>query len=253
VTRLTITSQAFARAAAALLLGASVLLSGCATTSLPSSAAQPPKPRVASPADPLESFNRVVFSINDTLDMIFLKPLAQGYVAVVPEVFRGMVGNFFGNFADAWTAVNQLAQGKPIMAFQDASRVVINSFFGFGGIADVAREMGFEKNREDFGQTLGVWGLPAGPYLVLPLLGPSSLRDTAALPIDLTGDPLLRLGEGQRLALGMTRLVQVRSVLLPTEDIVQGAALDKYTFFRDGYLQRRRNQVYDGNPPEPKE
>jgi phospholipid-binding lipoprotein MlaA len=234
----------------------SLLLGACATTSAPNQAAGGPAgtpARVASPADPLEPFNRVVFSINDALDRVFLKPVAQGYEAVVPEVFRGMVTNFFGNLGDAWTAVNQLAQGKPVMAFQDASRVVINSFFGFFGIADVAREMGFEKNREDFGQTLGVWGLPSGPYLVLPLFGPSSVRDASAFPIDFLGDPVLYASEGARPFLGFGRLVNTRAVLLPAENVVQGAALDKYTFFRDTYLQRRRNMVFDGNPPQPKD
>jgi phospholipid-binding lipoprotein MlaA len=228
--------------AAALAMG-----SGCATVN-------PPAPgRLPSAADPLEAVNRATFAFNEALDKVFLKPLAQGYETVVPSVVRGMVSNFFGNLADAWTSVNQLAQGKPVLAFKDASRVVINSFFGFGGIADVASEMGFEKSREDFGQTLGVWGLPAGPYLVLPLFGPSSVRDTAALPIDFVGDPVLYASEGARLGLGVGRLVNVRANLLPAERVTSSIALDKYSFFRDAYLQRRRNQVFDGNPPEPKE
>lgn len=224
-----------------------VLGSGCASLSAPVPG------RTASAADPLEGLNRATFAFNEALDKVFFKPVAQGYEAVVPPVFRGMVTNFFGNLADAWTSVNQLAQGKPVMAFKDASRVVINSFFGFGGIADVASEMGIEKSREDFGQTLGVWGMPAGPYLVLPVFGPSSVRDAAALPVDFFGDPVLYQSDGARLSLGVGRLINLRANLLPAERVTNSIALDKYSFFRDAYLQRRRSLVYDGNPPEPKE
>lgn len=221
---------------------AAVLLAiaGCATTNADPSA------RV----DPFESFNRSVHAFNDAVDQAVLKPVAKGYEAVVPRPARDMVGNFFGNLADLWTAANQLLQGKPAEAFSDLSRFVVNTTFGFGGIADVASEMGIEKHDEDFGQTLGVWGVPSGPYLVLPFLGPSSLRDAPGRGVDMLADPLNEIGSrGQENNLRLTRVIDGRVRLFPAERVLEGAALDKYSFTRDAWLQRRRNQVYDGNPP----
>ncbi len=200
--------------------------------------------------DPLEPFNRSVYAFNDALDKAVIKPAAKGYEAVVPGPVRGMVGNFFGNLRDVWTAANQVLQGKPREAFSDISRVAVNSTFGFFGIADVASEMGLEKHEEDFGQTLGVWGVPAGPYLVLPFFGPSSIRDGIARVPDFYADPLLALNsDGLRNNLWLTRVLDTRVRLFPAERLLQGAALDQYSFTRDAWVQRRRNQIYDGNPP----
>jgi len=200
--------------------------------------------------DPLEPLNRSIYAFNDAVDRAVLKPAAKGYEAAVPRTFRDMTGNFFGNLADLWTAVNQLLQGKPAEAFSDLSRVAINTTFGFGGLADVASEMGLEKHDEDLGQTLGAWGVPPGPYLVLPFLGPSSFRDAPARAVDMVADPLDELGSrGQANNLWLTRLIDGRARLFPAERVLEGAALDKYSFTRDAWLQRRRNQVYDGNPP----
>jgi phospholipid-binding lipoprotein MlaA len=204
----------------------------------------------AARVDPFEPLNRSIYAFNDAVDQAVLKPAAKGYEAVVPRPFRDMVGNFFGNLGDLWTAANQMLQGKPAEAFSDLSRFVVNTTFGFGGIADVASEMGIEKHDEDFGQTLGVWGVPSGPYLVLPLLGPSSFRDAPARALDMVADPLNEIGSrGQANNLWLTRLIDGRARLFPAERVLEGAALDKYSFTRDAWLQRRRNQIHDGNPP----
>jgi phospholipid-binding lipoprotein MlaA len=222
-----------------------VLVSGCA--SLPAGSS-----RVAH--DPLEPMNRAIFAVNDTIDAALIKPVARVYVENVHEGIREVFSNMFGNVADVWTAVNQLLQGKPVEALGDLSRFVINSTLGFFGVADVATSFGFEKHREDFGQTLGVWGLGSGPYLVLPFFGPSSLRDSAAFPLDFSTDPVPKISDiAIRNSSSAVRLIDTRAKLLPAEKLIEGGALDKYSFIRDGYLQRRRNLVYDGNPPEPKD
>ncbi|MBN9461832.1 MAG: VacJ family lipoprotein [Burkholderiales bacterium] len=225
---------------AAAALAAALSLGACATAGAP-----------AADRDPLEPMNRAVYTFNDALDRAVLKPVAQGYQDYVPEVLRNAAGNVFGNLADLWTAANQLLQGKPREAISDLSRVLINSTVGFAGLGDPASDMGFEKHREDFGQTLGRWGVPAGPYLVLPFFGPSSLRDAPGLGVDLyVGDPLLAIdSHGRRNNLYALRIVDGRAALLRGERVIEGAALDRYSFLRDAYLQRRRNQVYDGNPP----
>lgn len=201
-------------------------------------------------ADPLEPFNRSMFAFNDAVDRAVLRPAAVAYEAAVPIVFRDMVGNFFGNLDDVRTVLHQLLQGKPAEAFSDLSRVVVNTTFGFGGLADVASEMAIEKHDEDFGQTLGVWGVNSGPYLFLPFFGPSSIRDGFGRIFDIAGDPLGEI-DSQALTNGLwfTRAVDIRLRLFPAERLLEGAALDKYSFTRDAWLQRRRNQVYDGNPP----
>ncbi|MCL4185149.1 MAG: VacJ family lipoprotein [Burkholderiaceae bacterium] len=225
------------RAAAS--LAAALLLGGCASTTGPAAA-----------RDPLEPMNRAVYRFNDAVDRAVLKPVAQRYQQVVPEGFRNVIGNVFGNLADLWTAANQLLQGKPVEAVSDLSRFVLNSTLGFAGLADIATPAGFEKHNEDLGQTLGRWGVPAGPYLVLPLLGPSSLRDAPSLYVDYQADPL-RVVEStaSRNGLAALRVVDTRAGLLRAERVVEEAALDRYALIRDGYLQRRRNQVYDGDPP----
>ncbi|MEZ5604421.1 MAG: VacJ family lipoprotein [Burkholderiaceae bacterium] len=229
-----------ARAVLAAWLALAWLLGGCATAGSPSAA-----------RDPLEPMNRAVFQFNDAVDRAVLKPVAQGYQDYIPENLRIAIGSVFGNVgADLWTAANQLLQGKPVEAVSDLSRFVLNSTLGLAGLADIATPMGLAKHHEDFGQTLGVWGLPAGPYLVLPLLGPSSLRDAPARIVDAQGDLVLAIDSaGQRNNAYLLRTVDTRAQLLRAERLVEGAALDRYSFIRDGYLQRRRSQVYDGNPP----
>src|SRR5471032_3070838 len=157
----------------ALALGVTVLLSGCAG----------PNPR-----DPYEKFNRAMFKFNDTVDQVALKPAATAYRNVLPTFVQTGVNNFFGNLADAWSAVNNLLQGKGEAGMTDVTRFALNSTLGLAGLLDIASEAGLQKHKEDFGQTLGHWGVPSGPYLMLPILGPSTVRDTVALPLDIKGD-----------------------------------------------------------------
>jgi phospholipid-binding lipoprotein MlaA len=206
----------------------------------------------ANPADPLEGFNRAVFGFNEALDAAVLKPLAEGYVKVTPAMVRQGVGNVLGNLSDVWSTVNQFLQGKPDQGVLMGMRVATNTVMGIGGVFDVATEIGLDRRSEDFGQTLGVWGFGPGPYLVLPVLGPSTLRDTAALPVDQVGSPTTLLSEpADRFGLVALTVVNVRADLLGATRLIDDVALDKYGFIRDGHLSRRRNQVYDGNPPEP--
>ena len=201
--------------------------------------------------DPLEGWNRAVFGFNEGLDAAVLKPVATGYKTVVPELVRNGVSNVFSNIGDGWSAINQLLQGKPVAAAQMTMRVATNTLFGIAGLFDVASDLGIERQPEDFGQTLGRWGLPAGPYFVLPLLGPSSLRDTAALPIDLQWRPAaLSQDSATQIGLSTLQLIDIRASLLGASRIVDDIALDNYVFVRDGYLSRRRSLVYDGDPPD---
>jgi len=201
--------------------------------------------------DPFEGWNRAVFNFNEGLDAAVLKPVATGYKTVVPELVRSGVSNVFGNIGDGWSAINQLLQGKPIAAAQMTMRVATNTLFGIAGLFDVASDLGIERQQEDFGQTLGRWGLPAGPYLVWPLLGPSSLRETAAMPLDLSWRPAaLSHDDATRYGITTLQLIDVRASLLGASRIVDDIALDKYVFIRDGYLSRRRSLVYDGDPPD---
>ena len=203
------------------------------------------------PSDPFEGWNRAIFSFNEGLDSALLKPVATGYTAVVPELVRSGVSNFFSNFRDGWSAINELLQGKPVAAAQMTMRVATNTLFGIGGVFDVASDLGIERQREDFGQTLGRWGLPAGPYIVWPLLGPSSLRDSVALPLDLSWATGALTNDGAaRVGLTVLELIDIRASLLSAGRILDEIALDKYVFIRDGYLARRRSLVYDGDPPE---
>ncbi|HEX5804673.1 MAG TPA: VacJ family lipoprotein [Azospira sp.] len=201
--------------------------------------------------DPLERYNRAVFEFNDALDRAVLSPLARGYQTVVPELMRQGVTNFFGNFADGWSAINQALQGKGEAAATMTMRVVTNSFFGIGGVFDVASDLGMERQSEDFGQTLGRWGVPAGAYFVWPVLGPSTIRDSVGRPLDLAWSPSAVVEHGETaLSLTLLNLVDTRANLLSASKVLDGIALDRYTFVRDAYLARRRNQVYDGDPPE---
>lgn len=200
--------------------------------------------------DPLEPLNRTVYEFNDAFDRAIAKPAAQAYEKVIPEFLRDMIGNAFGNVRDVWTAANQLLQGKPGHAASDVWRVAINTTLGFGGLIDIASDVGVEKHNEDFGQTLGRWGLPPGPYLVLPFLGPSSLRDAPARGVDHWSDPLHAIdSHGRRNNAFLLRAIDDRQRLFDAERIVSEAALDRYSFIRDSWFQLRRNQVYDGNPP----
>lgn len=210
---------------------------GCATTA-------------ANPADPLEPFNRAMFGFNENVDKAVLKPVARGYRAVTPPMVRTGVTNFFANLEDLWISANNLMQGKVEWALGDLLRFTFNSSFGLLGVIDIASDMGLEKHNEDFGQTLGHWGVGSGAYLVLPLLGPSTVRDGAARVVDWQGDVVGNLNAVPvRNSLYATRVVSERSNLFDATNLLEEAALDKYTFVRDSWLQRRRSLVYDGNPP----
>lgn len=220
-------------------MGFLVVLAGCATG-----------PN-ADPRDPIEPFNRGVYRFNDALDTAVLKPVATAYRDVTPELIRRGVGNFFANLEDIWSFVNNALQFKGQAAGDSLARFGINTFFGMGGVFDVASDLSIEKHSRDFGQTLGYWGVAPGPYLVLPLLGPSSLRDTAALPVDMAGDLVSQVSHiPTRNSAKVIRIIDNRSELLRAGDMLDEIALDKYSFIRDAYLQRRRNAIYDGNPPE---
>ena len=202
-------------------------------------------------SDPFEPVNRAIFNFNDALDRHVLKPVAQGYVNVVPRLVRNGVSNVFGNISDAFSAINNALQGKREALGNDLGRVLVNSTVGIGGIFDVMSEGGVEKSNEDFGQTLGYWGLGPGPYLVIPILGPSDVRDAVGLGVQAYLDPINQVTPAENMwELIALRAIDTRAALLGTEDLVSGAALDKYTFVRSAYLQRRRNLVYDGKPPK---
>jgi len=201
--------------------------------------------------DPWENWNRKVYGFNEDLDNYVLKPVSTAYVEVVPQPVRRGVTNFFNNFADAWSAINNMLQGKFALGFEDATRVGANTLFGLLGILDVATEMGLEHHYEDFGQTLGHYGVGAGAYMVLPLLGPSTVRDTAALPVDrLASPPALFDGTGAQVGFTLLQIINTRAGLLGASRVIDDISLDKYTFIRDAYLQRRRSLVFDGNEPE---
>lgn len=205
----------------------------------------------ANPRDPLEPFNRGVYQFNEAVDAAVLKPVATAYRDITPGPVRRGVGNFFGNLDDAWSAVNNGLQFKGAAAMDSLFRFGVNTLLGLGGILDVASEMNIEKHTKDFGHTLGYWGVPSGPYLVLPLLGPSALRETAALPVDMQGDLVAGISDvPTRNSATVLRVVDQRSELLKASAMLDEVALDKYTFIRDAYLQRRRSAIYDGNPPD---
>lgn len=225
-----------------LALAAAATLGGCAAP--------------ANPRDPFEGFNRAMFKFNDTVDDVALKPAATVYKSVLPSFVQTGVNNFFGNLADVWSSANNLMQGKGEAGMSDFTRVMLNSSFGILGLLDIASEAGLPKHNEDFGQTLGHWGVKSGPYLMLPLLGPSTLRDTVALPLDIKADPwgykdpvyLRNIGTA-------TRVVDKRAGLLDATNLMEEAALDRYEFVRDGFLQQRESKVFDGegNPRKRKD
>ncbi|HKA41415.1 MAG TPA: VacJ family lipoprotein [Burkholderiales bacterium] len=215
-------------------------LGGCATN--------------GNPADPLEPLNRGIYNFNDGVDNLIVKPAATVYRGVVPQFVRTGVSNFFSNINDVIVALNNLLQGKFTQAASDVGRIAVNTTAGLLGVIDVATEIGLEKHNEDFGQTLGRWGVSDGPYLVLPFFGPSSFRDALGLLVDFKTDPITYVNDmSARNILWGTRFLSKRAELLDTSKIVETAALDPYEFLRDAYLQRRRSLVYDGNPPPDKD
>ena len=217
--------------AGALLLAARAL-SGCASLS---------------EKDPYEKFNRQMFAFNDAVDANALKPAATAYKKVVPGFVQTGVNNFFANLSDVWSSANNLMQGKGERGLSDFTRVMINSTFGLGGVIDIASDAGLAKHNEDFGQTLGYWGVPSGPYVMLPLLGPSTLRDTTGLPLDIAADPWgYGISSRARNIGTVVRVVDQRAVLLDATNLMEEAALDRYEFIRDGYLQQRKSKVFDG-------
>jgi len=204
-------------------------------------------------SDPWESFNRRVFEFNEVVDQAAVKPAAQVYQTVLPRLVRTGVDNFFGNVGDLWSCVNLALQIKPKPALEMGMRVLVNTFMGLGGVLDVADEMGLERSTvEDFGQTLGYWGLRSGPYLVLPLLGPSTLRDATALALDFKDSGASVVWHDTRdrnIATGV-QLLNARVKLLNAGRVLDEIALDKYLLLRDAYLARRKSLIYDGEPPD---
>jgi phospholipid-binding lipoprotein MlaA len=201
-----------------------------------------------SPQDPWEPFNRSVFEFNEGLDAYVLKPVVAGYRFVLPEFVRDGIYNFFSNYSDIYTALQNLLQGKPDYAFSDLMRVVVNTTMGLGGLIDLATPGGLEKHKEDWGQTFGVWGIPSGPYVVLPFFGPSNVRDTFGTAADLESDYLFRLLPDVALRNSLTglRVVNARNTYYEAGDLLDGAAIDKYSFMRDAYIQRREYQINEG-------
>ncbi len=228
----------------ALLLGA---LGGCATVAHPN------------PRDPWEGFNRRSYEFNEGVDRIVLKPAATWYREKVPPLVRTGVSNFFGNLSDGWSAVNSLLQFRLHDFSDNYARFQLNTSFGLLGIFDLASDLNIDRHREDFGQTLGRWGMPAGPYIVLPLLGPSTLRDTAALPVEYRFDLVRQINaDSVRAAVQTVRVIDTRANLIRVSNVLEEVSLDKYSFTRDAHLQRRRAEVMDYNerevpPPLPDE
>ena len=200
--------------------------------------------------DPLEPLNRGIYGVNDAIDRATLKPLAKGYNKVVPEPVRKGVSNFSQNLFTPRSAVNNFLQGKPKAGFTELCRFAMNSTFGIAGLFDVATRSGIDARTEDFGQTAAVWGVPQGPYVVIPFLGPSTLRDAALMPLDVAADPLFHYDGNRsvRNSLYAIRLVNLRARLLSIEELLQDSA-DPYVTIRESYLQNREFEVYDGDPP----
>jgi phospholipid-binding lipoprotein MlaA len=209
-------------------------LSGCATTA-------------NNPKDPYEGFNRAMFQVNEGIDVV-AKPVAQGYDAVAPLPVKAGIGNFFGNIADVWISINNLLQGKGQDGLSDMGRFLINTTVGIGGVFDIASEMGLEKHAEDFGQTLGKWGVDDGPYFYWPIIGPRTTRDTFGWLVDTNVDPVWHVQNiPVRNSLVGVRFVDTRASLLPADKVVEQAAFDKYNYIRDAYLQKRRSDINDGD------
>jgi phospholipid-binding lipoprotein MlaA len=225
------------------LLVATAALVGCASI---------PAGVEPSPHDPWESFNRSVFEFNEGLDAYLLKPVVAGYRFILPEFVRQGIYNFFSNYNDIYTALFNLLQGRIDYAFNDFMRVAVNTTMGLGGLLDLATPGGLEKHKEDWGQTLGVWGVPAGPYVVLPFFGPSNVRDTFGTVADLESDYLFRFLPDVAVRNSVTglRVVNARNTYYEAGDLLDGAAIDKYSFMRDAYIQRRQYQINEGREGE---
>lgn len=224
------------------LLTVLVLLQACATVANPDR------------RDPIESLNRKIFNFNDAVDSAVVKPVATVYRDVTPDWFRAGVSNFFNNLDDVWSVVNNGLQGRGGYALDSAKRVALNTTVGLLGTFDIASRVDIERHPSGFGHTLGRWGVAPGPFVVLPLLGPYTLRDIAAIPVDRQGNLLYYVDdEVTRTGGTLLNLVNLRATFLQAGAVLDGAALDKYSFVREAYLQRQLNSVYDGNPPEPEE
>ena len=205
------------------------------------------------PRDPLEPLNRGIYKFNDVVDNAVIKPVATGYKEVMPNPVRTAIGNFFSNLDDVLVLLNDLLQFKFEQAASDFSRLAWNTTIGIAGLIDVATPMELPKRNEDFGQTLGYWGVGNGPYLVLPFFGPSTLRDTVGLAVDTHYDPVWQHKPvDERNSAVAIHSIDARSRLFEAETVLDEAAIDRYVFLRDAYLQRRRGLVYDGNPPHVK-
>jgi phospholipid-binding lipoprotein MlaA len=213
------------------------MLSGCATS--------------GNPRDPLEPLNRKVFAFNEAVDKVILRPAAKGYVAVVPQLARRGVSNFFNNLGMIITTLNDAFQLKGSKVPLDVARFSTNLVFGLGGLIDVASELRIESRNEDFGQTLGYYGVKSGPYLMLPFFGPSSFRDAPGLAVDFFSSPVVYFNPEANVRWGMFVLdvVDTRANLLGAEKFLNAAAIDRYSFLRDAYLQRREYLVHDGDRP----
>lgn len=225
---------------ALLAISLTVMLSGCATA-----------PGRTTNADPLQGFNRGVYKFNDVVDRATFKPAAKAYQKVTPHWFRTGVSNFFSNLGTPWTIVNELLQGKPTLMAEQTGRFVVNSVAGIGGLFDVASKINLPAHNEDFGQTLAVWGVPSGPYLMLPLLGPANIRDGLGRIPDYFGRPLHYAHLHWKIETGITVLnvVEARESLLSVEGVLQ-KAYDPYGVIRDVWVQQREFQIFDGNPPQ---
>lgn len=231
-----------ARATLALLVVAAALAGGCATTRAPAA------------ADPFEPANRAMFAIHDPINEHVLRPAVEAYVRYVPAVARRTVGNFFANIEDFFSGVNGALQNKPDKAGHDFGRVLLNTGFGLGGLIDFATEAGIPRGNEDFGQTFGVWGFPQGPYLFIPLWGPTTVRDGTGTLVRLAASPVLHIEDtATEWALGVLGVVDQYAQTLEAQRLVDQASLDKYAFIRRSYLQRRDYLTYDGNPPPMKD
>jgi phospholipid-binding lipoprotein MlaA len=215
---------------------ATVVFAGCAA--------------VPSKVDPLEPMNRALYQVHDVLDTNIVKPVAEGYVAVIPQFVRTGFANVFNNIDDLFSAVNGLLQGKPEKAGNDLGRVLTNTMLGLGGLIDVATDLGIERGNEDFGQTFAVWGFPQGPYLFIPLFGPTTVRDGAGVLVRIAVGPVSYISNVPvRNSIYGVGYVDLRSQALEGGSLVDTAALDRYIFIRNAYLQRRRYLIYDGKPP----
>lgn len=216
-----------------------ILVAGCASN----------EPLSGADYDPWEGVNRDIYAFNRTVDDYFLRPVAKGYDFVLPQFAQTGIGNFFDNLRAPTSALNNFLQGKPKRGFEDIARFLFNSTIGIGGLIDIASRGGLEENYEDIGQTLAVWGVPSGPYVVLPFFGPSTLRATPVRPVDLFLDPLALYDDTSvRDKLVVLRVIVLRDRLLEADRFLEDAE-DEYIRVRESYLQNREYEIYDGNPP----